>query len=138
MAAVPDYSGVKSKILGVAEKNKSNRERWKKDATDGKKICDALTVKFDSDLGDIDKGFKEMEGIIGKWLPRADVIIGLQADLKKAQKKKDKTETKELEKKIKINVAQAEKIYKQTADIANRLKPMRLKLEELSTKVAKI
>ena len=102
------------------------------------KICDALTIKFDSDFADIEKGIKEIEGISGKWLPRADVIIGLQADLKKAQKKKDKTETKELEKKIKINVAQAEKIYKQTADIANRLKPMRLKLEELSTKVAKI
>ena len=138
MAAVPDYTSFKSKVLGVAEKKKSNREIWKKTSTDGKKICDALTIRFDSDFADIEKGHKEVGGITGKWMPRADVIIGLQADLKKAQKKKDKTETKELEKKIKINVAQADKMADQMVDIANRFMPMRLKLEELSNKVAKI
>jgi len=138
MANVPEYAAVKQKILGVAESNKNKREKWKKDSNGGKQICDTLTAKFDSDLSEIEKGYKEMEGIIKKWTPRADVIVGLQTDLKKAKQKKDKLAEKEIEQKIKINDTQAEKIYKQTLDIAQKLKPMRLKLEDLSGKIEKI
>jgi len=112
MAGVYDYKSTKKKMIKAFAQNSEFRKA-------GMKICEEATgfaTVIEADVKDrlttISSHTSKAEGLAAQWFPFSEILIDLQADLKKAKRRKAKAEVAELEKKIKISDGQAKKLMK--------------------------
>lgn len=138
MPAIPDYSKLKKSVQKVEAFNRKGRDNAVKWCRSGRTQAEKLAKRIEQDAAAIKSNRSKLDKVYAKWLPVAETLAELQADLKKAKRKKNAASVREIEQKMKIAEKDYIKRTKELEKLYDLIIPLEDELKGLGDKLAKI
>lgn len=138
MPTIPDYKKLKKSVQKVESFNRKARDSAVKWCRFGRTTAENIAKRIENDAAAIKSNRAKLDKAYAKWLPVAETLAELQGDLRKAKRRRNKPELREIEQKMKIAEKDYNKYTKEMEKLYGLIIPMEDELKGLGEEIAKI